>query len=313
MFFRAANRFSEAYAQAKIKAVVELFSSSTGLWEAKVRASDAGKDGKAPPRPSIQWPTLSILGATTPSTLYDGLHEDAFKSGLIPRWLFISVNKEPPLNDIDGFTAVPADLAERLKEARATLPKVGNLADTSAIDSSLVPAFYPVPWATSEAADELMAIRRWSRSIGRFPERDVEAQVVSRAGEIVSKLATIRALSSNPAERAVTTDDVRWALGVARFSHAAVIRDAERHMAGSDFQALCNSIVEHVRRAGGDGMRRSHLLRAAGVSKARPQDFEGAIKRLIESEQITDIGNKGQHAGNKGARYVIAKAASAPV
>jgi hypothetical protein len=60
------------------------------------------------------------------------------------------------------------------------------------------------------AAEELMTIRAWGRSIARNSERELEAQVVSRAGEIVSKLATIRALSTSPAEPAVALEDVRW-------------------------------------------------------------------------------------------------------
>jgi hypothetical protein len=74
------------------------------------------------------------------------------------------------------------------------------------------PAYYTVPWASQEAAEELMTIRSWGRSTARNPERELEAQIVSRVGEIVSKLATIWALSTNPSEPAVTLEDVRWAL-----------------------------------------------------------------------------------------------------
>jgi hypothetical protein len=305
MFFKAADRYSETHSQSKIKAIVELFSRGTGQWVAKVRASDGGKNGKAPLRPHIRFPTLSILGATTPSTLYAAFHADAFESGLIPRWLFISIDKEPPLNDIEGFAAVPMVLVDRLKQALADLPKSGNLSEASFVDSSRVPAVHVVPWATGEAKAELKAIRLWGRAFSRYPEREIEAQVVSRTGEIVSKLATIRAISTNPAEPAVTVEDVRWALGIARMSHAAVIRDAERHMSGSDFEALCNAIVEHVRKAGECGLKHSDLLRRSGVSKAKPQDLRGAIERLVDSDQITDAGNQGR-AGRKGSRYVLA-------
>jgi hypothetical protein len=305
MFFRAADRFSESHSQTKVKAIVELFTKSTSVWVAKVRAGDAGKDGKAPLRPHIHFPTLSLLGATTPSTLYEALHEDSFKSGLIPRWLFISVEQEPPLININGFTAVPVDLMERLKEARAVLPKASNISDTSSLDSGFAPAAYAIPWATAEATEELMNIRLWGRAIGRNPEREMEAQVVSRAGEIVVKLASIRALSSNPSEPAVTVDDVRWGLGIARISHASIIRDAARHMSGSDFESLVKAILEHVRNAGSGGLKHSDLLRRSGVKKAKPQDLRGAIERLVDSEQITDAGNQGR-AGRKGSRYVLA-------
>ena len=303
MFFKASDRFSESHSQAKIKAIIELFSRSAGVWVAKVRAGDAEKNGKIVSQP-IHFPTLSLLGATTPSTLYEGLHEDAFKSGLIPRWLVISVEDEPPIKNIEGRPRVPVTLVTQLREALTSLPKGGgSLASVTYADSSMEPAYYTVPWASQEAAEELMTIRAWGRSIARNPERELEAQVVSRVGEIVSKLATIRALSTNPSEPAVTLEDVRWALGIARISHATILRDAARHMSGSDFEALTKHILEHVRKAGPDGLKRSLLLRKPGVSKAKTTDVASAIGRLVETEQITDIGNQ-PGAGRKGSRYV---------
>jgi hypothetical protein len=115
MFFKASDRFSESHSQAKIKAIVDLFSRSAGVWVAKVRAGDAEKNGKIVSQP-IHFPTLSLLGATTPSTLYEGLHEDAFKSGLIPRWLVISVEDEPPIKNIEGRPRVPVTLVTQLPE-----------------------------------------------------------------------------------------------------------------------------------------------------------------------------------------------------
>jgi hypothetical protein len=107
---------------------------------------------------------------------------------------------------------------------------------------------------------------------------------------------------SCPEKAAVTLEDVRWALGIARISHATILRDAARHMSGSDFESLCK---EHVRKAGPDGLKHSDLLRRSGVKKAKPQDLKGAIERLIDSEQIRNIGNQ-DGAGRKGPRYALA-------
>jgi hypothetical protein len=74
-------------------------------------------------------------------------------------------------------------------------------------------------------------------------------------------------------------------------------------MSGSDFEALTKHILEHVRKAGPDGIARSVLLRRTGVSKAKPTEICSAIGRLVETEQIKDIGNQ-PGAGRKGAQYV---------
>ena len=73
------------------------------------------------------------------------------------------------------------------------------------------------------------------------------------------------------------------ALGIARISHATILRDAARHMSGSDFDALTKHILEHVRKAGSNGLKRSVLLRKPGVSKAKTTDVASAIGRLVET------------------------------
>ena len=98
---------------------------------------------------------MSLLGATTPSTLYEGLHEDPFKSGLIPRWLVISVEDEPPIKNIEGRPRVPVTLVTQLREALTSLPKGGgNLATVTYANSSVepVPAYYTVPWASQDGS-----------------------------------------------------------------------------------------------------------------------------------------------------------------
>jgi hypothetical protein len=302
LFFRATDRHAEAYAQAKIKALLELFSKSTGPWAAKVRAADFGKRRK--PLPPIQWPTLSVLGVATAETLYEGgLNERAFGNGLVPRWIFISAEQEPQIVDIRGIPVVPADLSDRLKQALADLPKGGDLAEASAVDPNMVPIFHVVQWADDDAAAKLMDVRKWGKAAR--PGREVEGMVISRVGEIVSKLATIRALSINPASPAVTAEDIRWALGVARISHATIMRDAEQHMAGSDFEALWKAVRAAIGKAGEDGLPHSELLRrCAAAKRAKPYELSAALEHLEHSDQIQDVGNKSGR-GRRGARYLL--------
>jgi hypothetical protein len=164
LFFTAPGTYSASWAQTRVKAILELFSRSTGKWVAKIRAGDRVKDDRER-QSQIHWPTLSILGATTPSTLYDGLSEESFKIGLIARWLFISIDKEPPLQRVDGSPVVPQALVTALKDARSALPKSGGLAETSFVDSKRAPIVHTVRWANEEAAEEYHKIPEWVRAL----------------------------------------------------------------------------------------------------------------------------------------------------
>jgi hypothetical protein len=66
MMLSSSGKFSDPYARARRKALLELYSSSTGDWVAKVRAGDAGKNNK-PPKPAILCPTLLYWGPQLPA------------------------------------------------------------------------------------------------------------------------------------------------------------------------------------------------------------------------------------------------------
>jgi hypothetical protein len=300
LFFAASGKFSQPWERAKRKALLELYSASKGHWVAKIRASDANRPDVADP---IHWPSLSILGATTPGNFYEGLHEDAFKDGLMARLLVVTREEMPSLRRIKGHPSVPPSLVARLKDAFMAVPVIGNLGATSTIDSSRVPLVHTARWADDAAEDELYAIEQWASDISASKETD--GLIVNRAGEQTVKLATIRALSRDAADPAVSAQDIAWGFGVVRRSHETIKRDSDRHMAGSDFERLCKAIVEAVSKAGSEGIKRSDLLRRSGVKHAKPYEVEAAMKRLVQ--ETGQLVSKISTEGRPGCRYFLAE------
>jgi hypothetical protein len=192
MMLSSSGKFSDPYARARRKALLELYSSSTGVWVAKVRAGDAGKNN-APPKPAILCPTLSVLGATTPSTFYNGLEGDVFSSGLMARLLVVSVEKPPAIQSLDGLSEMPDELVADLEQALALTPNGGSLAEALKQDSATKPVLLAAAWVDESAKDQLMKIRHWAREI--VMADDGRGLIVNRTGDYTSKLATIRATS----------------------------------------------------------------------------------------------------------------------
>jgi hypothetical protein len=305
MVLGASGKMGDNYARARRKSLLELFSSSTVDWVAKVRASDAGKTDKPPPSP-ILCPTLSILGATTPSTFYSGLESEAFNCGLMARLLVISVEKLPTLQGIDGVPEMPEALVANLKQAMAMVPSGGVLAEVLKQDSTMKPKLIAAAWADSDVKDRLMQIRYWARDIGIADER--RGLIVNRAGDYTSKLATIRALSRDPSLPSVNLADIEWAFGIVLNSITTVEDGANRFMSGSPFEALCKAIVEAVRTCkDSKGLKNAELLRKPGVSQADPRMFEGALNRLLGG--TGDLKNVGKPIGRGGigGRYLLTK------
>jgi hypothetical protein len=153
------------------------------------------------------------------------------------------------------------------------------------IDSSRVPIVHTARWADDAAEDALYVIEQWASEVSA--SKETEGLIVNRAGEQTMKLATIRALSRQPSDPAVTAKDIEWGFGVVRRSHETIKRDAERYMSGSAFEALVKAIEDHVRKAGPDGLKRAVLLRRGGVSQAPTRDVDAALKRLDETGLLT--------------------------
>lgn len=296
LFFAASGRFSQPWERARRKALLELYSASKGRWVAKSRAKDMTEGGDEP----IWWPSLSVIGATTHGNFYDGLHEEAFRDGLMARLIVIARAQKPALNRLRGHPTAPPRLVSRLKDAFAALPVRASGSLGNNLISSMKPAVYTAEWADLAAEDALYDIEKWAADVSESKESD--GLIVNRASEQTMKLAMIRALSRDPAVPVVAVTDIEWGFGIVRRSHATIKRDAERYMSGSDFERLCKAIIEAVTKAGPEGIKRAELLRRAGVKQARPADTEAALKRLEETGQLDKKLMMGP--GRPGVRYL---------
>jgi hypothetical protein len=302
MLLSASGRSSDAYARARRKAMLELYSSATSSWVAKTRASDF-QNGQQP-KPKIQWPTLSFLGATTPSTFYEGLEDDAFRSGFIARLIVVAVDQPPKRQRIDGYPEVPQPLIDRLSEALSFEAVTPAFAKVMAAESATKPRYSTARWADDATAFRLEQIRDWARDVGIADER--RGQIVNRAGDHTSKLATIRAISRCPKTPVVIIDDIEWAFGIVLRSIRTVEEGADRFMSGSPFEALCKAIVEAVRQSKDPkGLKNSDLLRKPGVSHADEKMVHDAISRLVTGTGLLkNVGTALGRAG-RGGRYVL--------
>ncbi|MDF0521790.1 DNA-primase RepB domain-containing protein [Bradyrhizobium yuanmingense] len=302
IFLSASGRGSDSYLRARRKTLLELYSSATSPWVAKVRASDAanGKD----PKPKIIWPTLSILGATTPPTFYEGLEDDAFASGFMARLIVVAVDQPPKRQRINGYPEVPRQLVDRLLEAVSV--DGGPFAGKIIVDPYKKPSYAVARWFDEEAALRLDQIRDWALQVALADER--RGQIVNRAGDHTSKLATIRAISRDPRSPTVTVNDLEWAFGIVWRSIQTVEDGAERYMSGSPFEALCKAIVEAVRQCKDeDGLKNAELLRKPGVKQADTRTVDQALTRLISGTgQIVNVGKERLGPGGMGGRYKLA-------
>jgi hypothetical protein len=274
------GRNAPSFAKLAAKALLEIYPRSQpgSEWSGKQKA-DPIRDNAADP---VHAPTLSILGVSTPEGFFEGMSQQTLEDGFLNRLTLINAGPAGPRQKDPARLEPPADLIQRLQDAYAKSAPAGNLAETKARSANDEPTFRIAKWADADAGRALEEVEAWEDAAVDEGRRGV----CGRAAEQTQKIATIRALFRDPANPAVSAEDIRWAFEYVRKSIAAIEGGARAMMSGSEFERLCNDIMTAVDKAGRKGLPMSYLLRAKGVAKAKNRDVEDALKRLSQTHQV---------------------------
>lgn len=287
---------SQSWTRSIRKALLELYSRSTGVWTGKEHA-DSKTDSSGDP---VFCPTVSVLGMSTPTEFYAGITEQNLQDGMMARMTVISASNRPPRHDTAPILTVPADLIRDMKLAYAAAPKAGNLAGAADRDPKRKPILHPAKWGEG-ARERWKDIEVWQLDL--MDEKPEQEGIVGRAAEQTIKIATIRAISMAPADPIVTVDDVEFGWALVQLSIDMIDEGVRKYMASSDFESLHKRLLEVISEAGSDGIPKSALMRKRGVSKVQPREMEAAIKWLQDAGLVkVEIGVK-EKGGRPGVRY----------
>lgn len=272
------------------KAMLELYSKSTGVWFGK-ETTDEDRIGTP-----IHCPSLTVIGTSTPTRFYGGLSDKNLNDGFAARIIFISPSTRPMRGNPgdDGFT-LPSELRDAIKKAQDVFPWPGELSPATWRAAETKPSLVRVPWRDSAAERAWLDLEDWQENeIERDETRD---GIVGRVAENAVRLATLRALSREPASATVAAEDVQWAKAIMMASIRAVDDGVEKYMTSSAFEELCQAILAALRSSRDGSMYRAELLKRRGISKADTRMFKDAIIRLQETGDVEQT---------DGARVVLA-------
>ncbi|CCM76253.1 bifunctional DNA primase/polymerase [Rhizobium mesoamericanum] len=261
------------------KAMLEVYSKSTGVWTCK---EDANQESVAKP---IYAPALTIMGMSTPVTFFGGLSEKNLSDGFVARMLFIAPSDRIRANPKDGGLNAPSKLVDAVAAAGKAFSWPGMDAQGKWRQADFKPSFATVPWADESAEQAWLAIEDWQID---ECERDASRDgIIGRAAENTVKLATLRALSRSPANAAVTAEDVSWAWGIVHASIRAVEEGVDHYMSSSTFEELCKAILDYLRTHRSGKMYKSKLLEKKRIAKHDDRAVNSALDRLKATGAIT--------------------------
>lgn len=277
------------------KSLLELYSRSTRVWTGKEKADDKTDSSGEP----VWFPTVSMLGFSTPTEFYSGITEQNFSDGFMARLTIIGATKSPGRKEGRSVLKTPTQLIENLKKSFQLAPLKGNMASIRAANQR--PVLHTCEWGTG-ALSRWRQIEDWQQSyMDDSPDKE---GIVGRSAEQTQKYATLRAISRNPARPVVEVEDVEYGWSIVQKSIDMIDDGVRKHLSGSEHEKLHKLILQHIEEAGGDGISKSVLLRKKGASTANTQAFNSAITYLQDADLIVSkIGTDKTKGGRPGVKY----------
>ena len=251
--------------------LMQLFSSADGEWIA-----DAYGDRSKVKR--LSFPHLILYGTSVPEGFWESLTEDNLKGGLIGRCLVFEAGRyvhfqEP--NEIE----IPANIIDRVRWWMDLQPGSGNLAD-------IQPGANPRRVERDEAAQRRLHQHMLDISERRMNEEPVRAALWSRAGENTNKLALLFACSRCRCEDwpTITLQDADRAIKLNNWLTRRKLLAADRHVSGSDFGRMVNSMRSLLRERPGEAWSLTAITKR--TRKFTPKQRADILQTLIQCGDI---------------------------
>jgi len=231
-------------------------------------------------RRSILHPALTILGMTTPDTLYNTLTHGSVTSGFIPRFVIVeSEYGRPKTRRLGKRPVISTESIDWIKTCYQAHEDDGNLSEGFGPDTPPSPILIPFePEALDlmdDFEDELAKRMDKHETIGL-------AGLLNRTREIAQRIALIVAVSSG--HQCIYTEDAEWAIKFMRHYSIQTETKMQYRLAGSDFEHVCKEVVEYIKTAGATGATEYEVRRACNKYRACEPRIREAVFQVIPED-----------------------------
>jgi hypothetical protein len=234
----------------------------------------------------VSYPSLTLLGMTTPETFYENISSKDIASGFLNRFLIVQSRmgrkKTRKPDDIEPDKI----LLDWCKDCATQ--KIGDLGDGPEITPNpvVIPFSKDAHILLDAYEDEIIARQDAMRS-------EALAAFINRSREIAMRLALIVARSKSEDE--ISAETTQWAIDYVDFYAKDAIGSTEANMSEGATDKLKKKIYEALRGAGSAGLNTTELRRAVpalGDKKKREKDDimdaileEYPVERLVQKPE----------------------------
>lgn len=245
-------------------------------------------------------PCITLLGMTTPSTLYSTVDQDAVQDGFLGRFILVE-------SDIDGAdelteekaSSPPDDLIDWVKAAISHDTSEGNLATFA---SPLMAPSTRTVHITEDAWRILKEHKRFEGQMRRSLDDQGVAELVNRSTQKAIRVALVLSVSVNPHAPVITPDLAQWASDYVRMTEGRMIESVTRHMVSGRLGKLAKQVADYVARGGirGRTLREIKNCHLGGHGR----DLDESLKLLVDSGKASFGDIAETRRGRKRTAYV---------
>jgi len=227
----------------------------------------------AVPSVAVSSPALSIYGASTHQEFYRALTSEDTTNGMLNRILVLSTtrrgDKVTPKVDSSDY---PPDVIFQLQDIYNSAPPL--VAATMHNDTADAPLF-TATWG--EGAKDVYG--NFAQRMGRRVDKD---EWYARAAEYAVRLATIVAVGVDHRAPVITREVMTWGIAFSEWAFDRLVAEAGEHMAGSDFEVLCNEIMRMVKER--KAVKKSEFT--AAIRRVDGRTIQRALESLTEGGRL---------------------------
>lgn len=245
----------------------------------------------------VHRPAISLLGMSTPRTLYANLSEQAIEGGFLNRLIIAESMIGPQLRGVAEQSDPPGSVIGWIHAARDATA-AGNLAGVD-LGADVIPQSRVVPFAPE--AERLL--RRYEEEVISSMEAlepEGLAEMETRSVEKAMRLALIAAVSTNVVSPRIDADAAAWAIRYVRYYTAQTIAAIRRHMHGSLFGQWRAALLEAIEKGGAKGCTERDLAKRSRVYASLEPRQRRSVLDALKADGLVEYVDQGKGYGGRG-------------
>ena len=304
LYLKSVNQQQNSHARLAVKSLMEIFGRLDGTYT-PINKSGVGLKGATIDelQSVIHKPAISVLGLTTPATLYDELSIEMIESGFYARFLVVEGHSDyEVMPQRAKRTPVYKSIKLWVEQINERFKQVDVLNTTAGTGE---PVVIEIPFR-DDAYSLLVEFEREIRAMQNELKKDRLNSLLSRTCEMAYRLALIFELSRNPLALSVCVDSVEIAIEYVRSAALHNLAMVKSKLVWSQYDKETKELLEAITiwTTQKSGISSSDIAKNRPFNKHPLKYRNELLEQLVNAGKVAVINPRENKAGRASKVYI---------